>query len=400
MDPDKSCAALLAFGTAVPQYRIEQDSLTPWMVEAVGAERSLTRWLKRLYDLSGITTRYACIPDALYPPDQSRFAPKRPLDESHTTAERMAIYERESVRLGSSAAVRALEDYGELAGCTPTEAANAVTHLIVVSCTGFFAPGLDLLIARQLQLRPTVERTLVGFMGCSAAFNALRLAHHIVRGQPTARVLIVCVEICSIHIQPGQDRENLISASLFADGAGACIVGVPQAHQGDRFTLKGFHTSIKPDTESAMVWRVGNHGFTLRLSPQVPDELGEVAPQVLQSLVGDYRQLQFWAIHPGGRAIVDRLAAIFQLAPEQVEASYSVLRNYGNMSSPTILFVLHAMRERLRQQPGAKRSDGVAMAFGPGLVIEMAHLGYLPRPTPTIPDQLPLRKGAVVEHLA
>jgi predicted naringenin-chalcone synthase len=400
MDHEQSCAAILALGTAVPQYRIQQDSLTDWMIEAVGAGRGLSRWMRRLYALSGITTRYACIPDALYPPDQSNFAPGRPLDEIHTTIERMAIYERESVGLGSSAAQQALADYSAATDDDPAAVADTVTHLIVVSCTGFFAPGLDLMIARQLKLRPTVERTLVGFMGCSAAFNALRMAHHIVQGRPSARVLIVCVELCSLHIQPGQERENLISASLFADGAGACLVGMPQPEQHDAFVLQDFHTSIKPDSENDMVWRIGNYGFTLRLSPQVPDQLGAVAPQALRSLVGDYKQLQFWAIHPGGRAIVDRLVEIFALPPEQVAAGYAVLRDYGNMSSPTILFVLQAMRERLRRRHADAPLEGVAMAFGPGLVIEMAHLHYLPAAVTPAVESRPVRKGAAVEHLA
>ncbi len=394
MGHETSGVSILALGTAVPAYFVEQAPLYHWMVEAVGAGPTLTRWLHRLYHKSGIESRYACIPDSLHPPGESRFAPGRPLAEIYTTAERMAIYERESVTLGTAAAQQALQDYADEAGqaLTVAEVATSITHLIVVSCTGFFAPGLDLMIARQLHLRPTVERTLVGFMGCAAAFNALRLACQIGQKQPDARVLIVCVELCSLHIQPGQERENLISASLFADGAAACIVGMPATHHKDRFAIQGFHTMIKPDSESDMVWRIGNHGFTLRLSPRVPDRLGEVAPQSLRALVGDNERLRFWAIHPGGRGIIDRLAEIFQLAPEQLEASRTVLRHYGNMSSPTILFVLHALRQRLRDAY-AHTIEGVAMAFGPGLVIEMAHLVYTPGTRALPPERVILETG-------
>src|SRR5262249_43475366 len=159
------------------------------------------------------------------------------------------------------------------------------THLIVVSCTGFFAPGLDQVIARALRLRPDVQRTLVGFMGCAAAFNALRLADQIIMGQPSARVLIVCVEISSIHVQPGHDRENLISATLFGDGASACLVGVPEKGQGDIFELADFYTYIEPDTEAEMVWQIGDYGFVLRLSPQIPAYLGGIAPDALRALM-------------------------------------------------------------------------------------------------------------------
>lgn len=400
MSHDTQHAAILALGTAVPEHFVEQTILSDWMVEAVGASPALARWMKRLYAGSGIETRYSCLPDADYPPDQSRFAPRRARAEAPSTIERMSIYEQASVAVGTTAARRALEDYCATYTCDVRTVADSVTHLIAVSCTGFFAPGLDLMIARQLGLRPTVERTIVGFMGCAAAFNALRLAHQIVRGQPTARVLIVCVELCSLHIQPGQERENLISASLFADGAAACLVGDPPRGTGDAFAIAGFHTIVHPDTESDMVWRVGDYGFTLRLSPKIPEHLAHVAPQALRSLVGEQHNLRFWAIHPGGRAIVDRLADIFGLASEDVAPSREVLRRYGNMSSPTILFVLQEHRQRLRAGRPDQPTEGVAMAFGPGLVIEMAHLVYVPAATALLEDPLAKLKGAPVEELA
>lgn len=399
MYQESSRVAILALGTAVPQYCIEQEALSHWMVDAVGASPALGRWLRRLYAGSGIDMRYYCLPDPLEPPSHSRFAPGRPLSDIPNTAERMAIYEREAVIVGAAAARQALNDYCERFASDPQHIADSITHLITVSCTGFFAPGLDLMIARQLNLRPTVERTLVGFMGCAAAFNGLRLANQIVRGQPSARVLVVCVELCSLHIQPGQERENLISASLFADGAAACLVGAPESGQGDLFELSGFHTSVHPDTETDMIWRIGNHGFTLRLSPRIPDYLAQTAPQALRKLVGDHA-MRFWAIHPGGRGIVDRLAEIFQLAPADVAATRNVLRRYGNMSSPTILFVLHAHRQQLRLAHAGTRTAGVAMAFGPGLVIEMAQLVYVPDRVTVIDNREAVAEGAPVEQLA
>jgi predicted naringenin-chalcone synthase len=267
------------------------------------------------------------------------------------------------------------------------EIRDSITHLIVVSCTGFFAPGLDLMIARQLELRPDVERTLVGFMGCAAAFNGLRVAEHIVQANPSARALVVCCEICSIHLQPGQRRVDMVVGSLFADGAAACIVGMPQPDQHDIFEIRQFYTNVKPDTETDMVWQIGNQGFVLHISPQVPDELGQVAPQAIRQLFSCQEQISFWGVHPGGRGIIDRLGEIFQLTPTQLEASRTVLREYGNMSSPTVLFVLHELREQLRQQTTTHTTtehpfiDGVVMAFGPGLVSEMARLAYLPRPS-------------------
>lgn len=194
------------------------------------------------------------------------------------------------------------------------------------------------------------------------------------------------------------EARELISASLFADGAAACLVGVPSPSHGDAFGLAGFHTIVHPDTESDMVWRVGNYGYTLRLSPRVPEHLTNVAPQALHSLVGAAHNLRFWAIHPGGRAIIDRLAEIFQLTPDDVAPSRAVLRDYGNMSSPTILFVLQAHRQRLRAQ-AQDITEGVAMAFGPGLVIEMAHLVYIPGAIRVLPDHLTEPEGVPIATL-
>jgi predicted naringenin-chalcone synthase len=384
MSYDPSPIALLSFGMAVPRYEFQQAALGRWMADSFEAQPALRRWMRRLYELSGIETRYSCLPDPNLPPSQSRFAPGRDLADMPTTTERMQIYQREAVALGTAAASRALADYS--AETPVSEVADTITHLVVVSCTGFFAPGLDLAIARQLNLRPTVARTLVGFMGCAAAFNAWRLAREIVAGQPSARVLVVCVELSSLHIQPGHDRISLVVGSLFADGAAACLVGVSPPGRGDLFILDNLYSEVAPDTEQEMVWQIGDHGFMLHLSPDIPRHLAEVAPRAFAALLAGRPTPRFWAIHPGGRAIVDRLVELFDLAPEQVAASFAVLRRYGNMSSPTILFVLDEQRARLRDEPRSNTVAGVAMAFGPGLVIEMAHLTYVP-PLEQLPSQ-------------
>ena len=368
MDQHGRRAAVLALGTAVPAYQSSQAEVSQWMAASFEARPALGRWLKGIYANSGIETRYACVPDFCQPPQHSRLAPGLAPAETLTTAERMAIYERESVMLGVRAGCQALADYSAASGEALAAVTGSVTHLIVVSCTGFFAPGLDLAIAQRLNLAPTVARTLIGFMGCAAAFNGLRTATQIVQGQPSARVLVICVELCSIHIQPGTERENLISASLFADGASACLVGAATT-QGDLFEMAGFYTCVKPETKSEMVWQIGNYGFALKLSPQIPDHLAEAAPAALQRLLGQQQPTpRFWAIHPGGKAIVDRLAAIFQLQPEEVAATRSVLRRFGNLSSATIFFVLDEIARQGQPQPG---DYALLLAFGPGVTIEL-----------------------------
>lgn len=401
-------AAILSFGIALPPHGVAQTQIGEWMAtsledslletSSLGKRRAMSRFLRSLYANSGIEMRYSCCSDYLQPPTASRFAPGRSHDNAPTTAERMVIYAREAPPLGLTAARRAVEAYAAKSDINLANLLASITHLVVVSCTGFFAPGLDFAVARDLGLAPTVQRTLIGFMGCSAAFNALRSAYQIVRSQPEARVLVLSVELCSLHTQPNPTREQLVVYSLFADGAAACLVGQPQPGEGDFFQLEGFHTSTKPDTGDEMVWEIGDYGFTLQLSPKVPHHLAEIAPAALQALFADARP-HFWAIHPGGRAIVDRLAQIFDLAPDQVAASRTVLRDYGNLSSATILFVLDELRRTLRQErqqaaivhnghtraihkngigAEARSPAGVAMAFGPGLVIEMARLAYVP----------------------
>lgn len=378
--------AIISIGTAVPPHQVTQDAMCAWVSDSLKASPTQRRWLKHLYALSGIETRHSCLPDATALIPHSRFAPGRPLAETPTTAERMTIYQQEAVKLGVAAAEQALT--------TPQfpDAAAHITHLIVVSCTGFFAPGLDLAIAGRLGLKPTVQRTLVGFMGCAAAFNGLRLAAHIVAGQPDAHVLVVCVELCSLHVQPGNDRIALTVASLFADGAAACLVGAARP-SGDLLRINRLHTQVLPDTEDAMAWQIGNHGFVMHLSSDVPRHVGTLANQALATLLDGQPTPTFWAIHPGGRAIIDRLTDLLQLAPAQVAASYNVLRRYGNMSSPTILFVLHDLLEQMRT--ANVPVNGVAAAFGPGLVTEMAHLTYVP---PTVIRPRPVHLPRLIEE--
>ena len=380
--------AILSLGTAVPAHKGSQLEVGQWMANSF-PDRRLSRLIRMIHSQSGTDTRYACANTHDGPVQESRFAPGTPPERSATTAERMMIYERESVPLGTAAARQTLENYARNAGQSVEQVAGSITHLLAISCTGFFAPGLDFGLAKALDLPPTVRRTLIGFMGCAATFNGLRTAMEIVRGQPQARVLVVSVELCSIHCQPSEDYDLLVGASIFSDGASACLVGQPGPTEGDYFRLDESYTAIQPDTEEEMAWQIRDHGFVLRLSPQIPHHLAEAAPVAIQALFGSASP-QFWAIHPGGRAIVDRLAEIFELTPEALAASRSVLRQYGNMSSATILFVLEALRQTLAHtmaRNGREHSPatGVAMAFGPGLVVEMSRLTYVP---PTLPPVL------------
>ena len=373
--------AILALGTAVPPFSAAQSEVGEWMAASFAGRPALQRLIRAIHTLSGIERRHSCTPEYLLPPADSPFAPGQ--DEANTlsTSGRMAIYTREAPRLGEAAARQALEEYADQTDSTYAAVAASITHLVVVSCTGFFAPGLDFVLAARLGLPADVRRTLIGFMGCAAAFNGLRTATDTVGAHDDARVLVVCVELCSLHGQPSTARDSLVSASLFADGAAAALVGRPAAHDSDYFQLDEFITRMQPATEDQMIWQIGDRGFDLRLSPQVPEHIAQVAPAALADLFGEHTP-GFWAVHPGGRAIVDRLADLFALPADALAPTYAVLRDYGNMSSPTILFVLRRLRDHLRETgtsaSRAARAPGVAMAFGPGLVVEMARLRYVP----------------------
>lgn len=367
-------SAILGIGTAVPSFGARQSAIHRWMAQSLSNSPSILRWLRALYAFSGVQKRHACVDDMLRPVEESRLAPGRSIESVATTAERMKIYERESVPLGEKAALNAIGDAASTLEVSENELIDSISHLIVVSCTGFFAPGLDLMIARRLGLSPRLSRTVIGFMGCSAMFNGLRSAHQIVAGDPQARVLVVSVELCSIHIQPGIERENLVSASLFADGSSACLVGTDPADHYGLFEIEAFYSEVKPDTSGQMVWQIGDHGFELKLSPQIPAHLAQVTPSLVSQLFPNQRP-GFWAIHPGGPAIVSELAAILGLTDQEVSISRQILSDYGNLSSATILFVLDRMRQTIGQE-----SSGIAMAFGPGLVVEMARLHYRPNP--------------------
>jgi predicted naringenin-chalcone synthase len=268
-----------------------------------------------------------------------------------TTAARMQLYERHALGL----AVQALDKLDFAAHAT------RVTHLIVVSCTGFAAPGLDLEIVRHYGMSDTVERTIVGFMGCYAALNALKLARHIVRSDADALVAIVNAELCTLHLQDRDDLEEVLSFLLFADGVTATLVSA--AARG--IALESFTSSIAPDTAGHITWRIGQNGFDMNLSGRVPGAIGTHLPRVLPRLAGgDPDDVALWAIHPGGRSVLDAVEAAANIGSNALAFSRNVLRSFGNMSSATVLFVLADMLK------AGSTGKGLALAFGPGMTVE------------------------------
>ncbi|HWF00962.1 MAG TPA: type III polyketide synthase [Caulobacteraceae bacterium] len=249
---------------------------------------------------------------------------------------------------------------------------SLITHLVVASCTGFVAPGLDQLIVARAGLNPSVERTVVGFMGCYAAVNSLRLAHHIVRSEPDARVLVVTLELCTLHLQPSQDVDQVLSMLLFGDGCAAALVSADA--QG--LALLDFRAAAIADSARDITWRIGDQGFDMHLSGAVPGKIARALAAVREAAAPDGllrgappEDYGLWAVHAGGRTILDAVETAFQLAPAALEHSRAILREFGNMSSATLMFVL----QRILKGANGRRDDnraGLAVAFGPGLAAE------------------------------
>lgn len=266
------------------------------------------------------------------------------------TRRRMALYEEHALPL----ALQAVEALGR-------EAVLGVTHLMLTSCTGFTGPGVDFRLAEALGLARSVERTMIGFMGCSAALNALKAARHVVRSEPGARVLVVNVELCTLHFQDTTDLEEMLSYLIFADGCAACLVS---AEPGG-IELGEFRSTSVPDTSGQITWQIGEAGFVMHLSGELPASVRNAMDTGLHALLGDREpgEIGLWAVHPGGRSILDAVER--SLGGHRLTESRAVLRQHGNMSSPTVMFVL----QRMLRDPAAT-GDGCMLAFGPGITVE------------------------------
>lgn len=347
--------------TAVPEAGYDQAEALDIMLGWVGGERRTDRLLRQVYTRSGIDRRYSVVGDFKNgSPSGFYFDGERYLTPS--TGTRNERYTRESPVLLTRVARRALR------GCPGLSAAD-VTHVITVSCTGFFAPGPDYLVVRSLGLPVSTRRYHLGFMGCCAALPALRMARDICLADSNSVVLVACLELCSLHLNPTREPDNVIATAVFADGASAAVVSAREP-LAKAFRLEAFETAVAPESEQDMTWTIGDAGFEMTLSSYVPVVIegnlrASVAPLLDRSAL-PVKDIDLWAVHPGGRAVLDKVEASLELEPDSLAASRSVLRDYGNMSSATLLFIV---RRLLEQDPG-QGQRALALAFGPGLTVE------------------------------
>lgn len=339
--------------TAVPGYDVHRPFID--FAESMISSHSMRNIFHRMVRLSAIEHRYSFLQPIPNGDGQWRDAEDLyQLGNFPGTARRMQAFERFAPRLARCALDKLHLSDGER---------RSITHVIVTSCTGLYAPGLDFDIVAHLNLDPSVERTMIGFMGCYAAINALKTAHHIVRSVEDAHVLIVSLELCTLHMQETENLEQLLSFLLFADGCAAYLVSAQPAG----LAIDSFTAVTVPGTSDLITWRIRELGFDMQLSGRVPGEirraLGEAGSRITRGR--EPQSLDLWAVHPGGRTVLDAVEQSLCLAPDALRYSRDILARFGNMSSATVVFVLEQVMRQARSG-----EQGCAISFGPGVTAE------------------------------
>lgn len=376
-----------ALETAVPPTLLIQTEARDVFAAQPGLTRLGSRLVSTCFDSAAIDTRYTAVQELTRDSRADNpqfFDPDTGLLRSPSTKARNDLFAAEATKLFIEAAHAAVAN---CAGIDPLD----ITHLITVSCTGFFNPGPDYKIVRALGLNPAVQRYHLGFMGCYAAFPALRAAKSFCEAEPDAVVLVVCAELCSLHVRTSNDPDTIMGSALFADGAAAAVVTAREVPESTALLqLDHFETVLTPVGEDSMAWNIGDEGFEMVLGNYVPHIIDDHIVGALEPLLArddslrglTYRDITHWAIHPGGRSILDKVQSRLELTDEQLVPARETLRNFGNMSSATVLFVLKHILD-LPPRDGDERI--CSMAFGPGLTVETGLFTKVRQPLPDFP---------------
>lgn len=352
---------IISIGTALPQYKSRQDDILTFMQLVYALDAAAYRKLKFLYRQSGIENRYSVIPDYGSEISDWKFYPQTENIEPFPSLEQRMQWFNKFAPVISVAAITDC-----LNGSIP---AKEITHLITVSCTGMSAPGLDLQVMELLDLPKNIYRSSVNFMGCYAAIHALKIADTICGKEKDAKVMIVCTELCTLHFQRETTTDSIASSLLFGDGSAAVLV-THDDHKEKGLKLHHFYSEVITKGKKDMAWELSSTGFQMTLSGYVPELIEEdFNPLMTRSLekAGLKKEdISYWCIHPGGRRILDAIYKSLQLTNGELDHCYNVLRDYGNMSSATILFVL----KKMMQSSLTQDEKIFVAAFGPGLTME------------------------------
>ena len=341
-------------GTAVPAYAHQQTDILKFMLEKTAFSSTEQRMVKLMYGMSGIEQRHSVLPDFGASPAKSKlFSLHEKMPDA--VEDRLAVYDDNACKL----AIDAIKD----AKINVQE----ITHLITISCTGMSAPGLDIMLVKALGLNPELYRTSINFMGCYAAIHGLKQAHAIAESENDAKVLVVSVELCTLHFQEENTQDYITSNLLFADGAACMQIN----SQGGKWRIDSFFSKLFLEAENSMAWHVNSKGFLMKLDAEVPDmifkNIAAFVHSALEKANIEISENIGWLIHPGGRKILEATARALKLSNDDLKSSFSVLKNYGNMSSATLIFILKQMFD-------SDQKHLFLAGFGPGITMESALL--------------------------
>lgn len=355
---------ITSIGTAAPPHKFDQSVIADFMVRAMQLNGGEERKLKALFRATGIESRYSVLEDYGKTQGFDFYSNTETLDPFPSTKKRLDYFRQHALTLSLKAVSDCLAKAKEVK-------LDSITHLIVVSCTGMYAPGLDIDLVKALKLNSNIYRTCINFMGCYASFNAMKLADTFCRIESNAKALVVCTELCTLHFQKDNTENNLLANALFADGSAALLIE-STARKGLNLIPESFYCDLAYDGGQDMAWSVGDLGFEMQLSSYVPEAIrsgiGKLTSSLLSNISRKLTDISFFAIHPGGKKILEAIEQELEISKEQNRFSYKVLKKFGNMSSPTVLFVIHDVMNSLQVGDDNKRI--LSFAFGPGLTLE------------------------------
>lgn len=359
---------ITAIETAVPEFCHTQNAITSFYENSTN-DLSIRRKIRSIASKAEIDTRYSILADFSSIPDYYTFFSKnRSIDPEPTLTQRMACFRTEALQL-SLKAIKKIKNLDAIK--------NSITHIITVTCTGLFTPGLDVEIIKELDLKPTTQRSSVNFMGCNAAILALNSANSICNSIPNSKVLIVCVELCTIHFQKNYSDDYILSTALFGDGCAAVLVA---SNKSDVpyykcLQIKSFNSLLIHKGYQEMAWQITERGFIMNLTSYVSEMINGSIKEFLNGISLKKESIDYWAIHPGGKRILDDFSETLDIDKTALHQSYDVLKKHGNMSSATVLFVL---KQVIESNEDIKTGETIfSAAFGPGLSVETMQLQYV-----------------------
>ena len=356
---------ITSIGTAVPPHRFSQSVLSEFMVKAMQLDYEKSRMLKTIFRASGISYRHSVLDDYGKNSDFSFYPNSENFEPFPSTERRLQEYQKHALSLSVQAAQDCFAKRSNID-------LKSITHVITVSCTGMYAPGLDIELVQKLGLRTDVERTAINFMGCYAALNAIKAGNAFCDSRKEAKVLIVCSEMCSLHFQKTATEDNLLANGLFADGSAALLIESNPVKGQLCISPTTFHNALSFTQQQHMAWTIGNFGFEMKLSSYVPDVIRNgiksLTSEMLNRINKKISDIKHFAIHPGGKKILEVIEEELSITKQQNQPAYHVLNSYGNMSSPTVVFVLNEIFKNLDDSD--ENSNILSFAFGPGLTLE------------------------------